>query len=402
MNTARFGRDLEKISKVDRLKGRTGIEDPNCMFRKNTIAMLASVAFLLSGCTVDNVADKNDSNTVEASNVAKGAAELPKWIFSPDMIFPAGRSLKRPEDGVVLNDGRLIVADQDEGLRFVSPDGNSRPFGKMMEAGYKNDPPENEGGANGVSVSPKGNFIIVSDVYKGGIYSVDPVTEATEKIYQHEFGVNSAGQDSNGGVWFTQSTRNDIKNGSKNLWRSVAVATPDGALFYIGPPKDGARPAPIKLGDGFVFANGLALDEKAGYLYLAETLTGKVIRYRADFATGEVTEKTDFYNAGRAIDNIELDQRGRIWMALPLHNEIIVLDPTNRKATTIFRVSTPKGDEIIKNIDQLIRDGKPWLEHFTPDVWSPAPGAMTGVIFSPNDGPVYVSGLGNALIRLER
>ena len=43
----------------------------------------------------------------------------PHWAFQPEMIFPADRSLTRAEDGVALEDGRLIVADQTHGLRLI-------------------------------------------------------------------------------------------------------------------------------------------------------------------------------------------------------------------------------------------------------------------------------------------
>ncbi|QQS32104.1 MAG: SMP-30/gluconolactonase/LRE family protein [Acidobacteriota bacterium] len=371
------------------------------MFREQTRALMVMTALVLTGCTAGNVDDTITANHGPRNN-RESVAETPTWTFSPDMIFPANRSLKRPEDGIALADGRLIVADQSDGLRLVSQDGSTTPFGKMKEAGYSNDPPDDEGGANGVSLDPTGKYILVSDVYKGGIYRVDAETEATEKIYQHMYGVNAARQDSNGGVWFTQSTRNAIDKGSQNLWRSVAVPTPDGALFYLAPKDVGVRLEPIRLEDGFLFANGLALDEKDGYLYLAEMFAGRILRYRLDVPAGKVSDKTTFYADGRPIDNIELDGNGRLWMALPLQNEIVSIDIATKQATSVFRVSTPKSESTLMEIEVLMREGKPWLELFTSDVWDPAPGAITGMILSPNNGPVYVTGLGNAVIKLER
>ena len=35
-------------------------------------------------------------------------------------------------------------------------------------------------------------------------------------------------------------------------------------------------------------------------------------------------------------------------------------------------------------------------------LWEPGPGLITGMILSPDDGPVYLTGLGNALIQLTR
>jgi hypothetical protein len=42
------------------------------------------------------------------------------------------------------------------------------------------------------------------------------------------------------------------------------------------------------------------------------------------------------------------------------------------------------------------------MELLTPALWTPLPGIVTGVIFGPDESSVYVTGLGNALIRLER
>ena len=57
---------------------------------------------------------------------------------------------------------------------------------------------------------------------------------------------------------------------------------------------------------------------------------------------------------------------------------------------------------MIATIDARIKEDVSWLELFSPTHWDPAPGAMTGMILSPEDGTVYVTGLGNAIIRLPR
>ncbi len=78
---------------------------------------------------------------------APGGDETPpqSWTFDPSMLFPADGSLLRPEDGVALPGGRLLVADQAAGLRLVGTDGRGEPFGTMPAAGYRHDPPEHSG-----------------------------------------------------------------------------------------------------------------------------------------------------------------------------------------------------------------------------------------------------------------
>jgi sugar lactone lactonase YvrE len=288
------------------------------------------------------------------------------------MIFPADRSLNRPESGVGLKDGRIVVADQVDGLRLVQTDGSSRPFGKFAEAGYLHDPPKIVGGPNGVTLEPSGTQIIVADVFRGGIYRVDVETEATELDYQHDFGVNMARTDRSGGIWFTQSTRNHPENGEAELWRAVETPTPDGALWYIPPPTGGEERTAVQLVDDFYFANGIALDEDAGYLYVAETMGNRVYQFRVDVAAGQVSNRT------------------------------VVLDPATGIAQSVFRLSTPESEELVETIEARLQAGQPWLQYMTPPLWEPGPGPITGMILTPNDGPVYASGLGDALIRLER
>jgi len=150
-----------------------------------------------------------------------GTATLPRWSFGPEMIFPADRSLNRPEDGVVLPDGRLVVADQVSGLRLLNADGSGRPFGRFAEAGYRHSPPEIVSTINGVTLEPSGTHILGADVFRGGIYRENVGTEAVERVYQHPFGVNTARGDRSGGIWFTQSTRNGPEHGERDLFRSV-------------------------------------------------------------------------------------------------------------------------------------------------------------------------------------
>lgn len=346
---------------------------------------LVSTAIILASC----------------ASFERNTAALPRWSFKPEMIFPADRSLTRPEDGVALTDGRLIVADQVDGLRLVRSDGSSRPFGKFADAGYLHSPPEIVGGPNGVTLEPGGTHILVSDVFRGGIYRVDIVTEATERIYQHRYGVNMARGDRSGGIWFTQPTQNNPEHGEEELFRAVAVAIPDGGLFYLPPSKAGEKRSAVQRVEGLNFANGIALDETAGYLYMAETMGSRVLRMRLDVATGQVSDQTVALEVNHP-DNLELDQHNRLWIASPVRSEIVVFDPATETAESVFRISTQESEELIATIEARIREGAPWLDLMAPNLWVPGPGLITGMILPPDEGPVYLTGLGNALIQLKR
>jgi hypothetical protein len=45
--------------------------------------------------------------------------------------------------------------------------------------------------------------------------------------------------------------------------------------------------------------------------------------------------------------------------------------------------------------------GESRMELFTPASWAPLPGPITGIIVG-QSGPVYATGLGNALLKLPR
>ena len=340
------------------------------------------------------------SVSVSFSGCKPKVAELPRWSFSSEMIFPADRSLNRPEDGVVLADGRLIVADQVHGLWLLEPDGTGRAFGKFAEAGYLHSPPEIVSTINGVTLEPSGSHILGADVFRGGIYRVNVATEEVEKVYQHPFGVNMARGDSGGGIWFTQSTRNGPEFGERDLFRSVDVPTPDGALYYLPPVGNGDERAAVLLADGLLFGNGLVLDEEAGHLYVSETFKG-VLRFTVDVESGTVSDRTTVLDHVKP-DNLELDAHNRLWIALPVTNEIGVLDLESGNFETVFSLMTPEKETMVEAITAHIEAGESWLDLFGPQLWEPAPGAMTGMILSPDDGTVYVSTIGNGLIRLDR
>ena len=355
------------------------------MMKKLIPIILLGAAAIVAGC----------------SSGDRTSATLTGWSFNPDMIFPADRSLNRPEDGVALQDGRVVVADQADGLRIVSADGSSRPFGKFADAGYVHNPPETVGGPNGVTLEPAGTHILVADVFRGGLYRVDITTEATELVYQHQFGINMARGDRSGGIWFTQSTQNKPEQGERDLFRSVDIPTPDGALYYLPPRNGGESCVAVPLVEGLSFANGLVLDETGGYLYMAETMAGRVLRYRLDVQAGRVTDQTVALE-GVKPDNLELDRHNRLWIANLVRNEIVVLNLATGTAQSVFRISTPKSEQVISEIESRIREGKSWVKLLSPPLWEPSPGPITGFVLSADDGPVYVTGLGNALIQLKR
>ncbi|MCH8492729.1 MAG: SMP-30/gluconolactonase/LRE family protein [Idiomarina sp.] len=316
-------------------------------------------------------------------------------------LFPADRTLNRPEDGVMLADGTLLVADQVHGLAALSPDGSKRPFGDFAAAGYVHQPPERSAGPNGVALEPDGIHVLVADIFTGAIYRVNTESEHVELAYQHEFGANAARSDSSGAIWFTQSTENSGPDSEARMFAAVDMRSLDGALFRVAPPgADGLRSAAELKVPGMAFANGLAIDETRGQIYVAEVMADRIVGYRLNVASGELSE-------GRVVaevptpDNIELDALGRLWVASPIANALLVVDPDSGHWLTAFYLKTPEHQAVFAEWQRRGATGEPRLELFGPDMWSPLPGLLTGMILTTEGGPIYLTGLGDTLVKLE-
>lgn len=331
------------------------------------------------------------------------AAPQPR-TFEQGTLFPATRGLARAEDGVVLPDGRIVVADQRHGLTLIATDGSIRPFGKFAEAGYVHAAPASPAGPNGVELEADGAHILVADVFTGGIYRTNVATEETQRIYAHAFGANTAVADSSGAIWFTQSTENVAgpETEARLLGVPMTQYVTDGALYRIAPPGAGGTrgQAQLVLND-LGFANSIVIDEKRGELFLSETMKDQVTAYKLSVADGALTDRRVVASV-LSPDNIEMDGAGMLWAASPVHNEIVVINPDTGETRSAFRAQTEANDRMSAEWRRRTQAREPLLDLFTPDLWAPMPGLVTGVILTPGGGPFYVSGLGDALLKLER
>ncbi len=119
-----------------------------------------------------------------------------------------------------------------------------------------------------------------------------------------------------------------------------------------------------------------------------------------DPEAGTLSERTVLVDSVFA-DNLELDGAGRLWIALPLTNEVLVVTTATGARQTPFRALTAAQQEVAAEFVRRGQAGLPRLELFTPAQWAPLPGPVTGVIVG-REGPVFLAGLGNALVRLPR
>ncbi|MFC2953592.1 SMP-30/gluconolactonase/LRE family protein [Marinicaulis aureus] len=357
--------------------------------------LLAAIGVGVCACAPSTEPDR----TTDQTSVTEETKD-PHWTFADGEVFPADRTLQRPEDGVVLSDGRLLIADRAHGLIALSPDGSHRPFGNFAAAGYEYAPPEKNAGPNGVAFEPDGKHVLVADVFTGAIYRVDVAAETTELIYTHDYGVNTVLADTTGAIWFTQSTENNGPDSEERLFAAVDAPFADGALFRLAPDRNGGTRAALKV-DGLDFANGFVIDEDRGEIFVAETVGGRINGFTVSFDTGEITERRLVVNI-LGPDNIEMDEGGQLWVASPIGNEVLLLDPETGAARSVFHPQSDESDALIAEWRRRSETGESLMQLMGPDMWGPMPGLITGVVLTPDGGPVYISGLGDALLKLER
>lgn len=350
-----------------------------------------AIVVLMLAIACGEVSDRSSSDD-------QSCPSFPRWSYDAAHLFPANGSLVRPEDGTALPDGRLVVADEADGLRLIESDGSNRPFGDFASIGYSHNPPDFPGGANGVTLDNDGVHVLVADIYTGMVYRVSTETEAVTVIYDHPYGINAVDRDRTGAIWFTQSTDNTPEEGAAGLFADVNVSVPTGALFRL--PGSGAEMSAQAeaVVEGIYFANGLAFDNAQEHLYVAELMLDRVLRYRVDVDAGTVSDRM-VYATVLTPDNLALDADDNLWVASPIANSVLVVDGQCGSLHTVFHASSEGNARRSAEWVRRSHLGEGRLELFVPELWDPLPGALTGMFSSLDGETIYLAGLGNALLR---
>jgi len=350
------------------------------------IYVLLLFLFTLMSC---NSPKSND----EINNKEESKNQLTYLTFQKENLFPGNGSLLRAEDGVSLEDGRIIVVDQAKGLRLIEKDGSNRPFGDFSAAGFLHLPPEQIAGPNGMTLEHDEQHILMSDVADGKIYRINVATEKVEMIYDHPYGVNTIYRDKTGALWFSQSAES-INLGE--MFQAANLPVPTGAIFRMADLKS----APVKILDSLYFANGITMDKDEKHMFVAETMMDRVHKLEVDNKTGEVDYIGVATNVGTP-DNLLIDKEGRLIVASPLYNQVIAIDFNNHSRHIIFDGSTKDNLKITNEWNRRSHLGMERLELLSPDLFNPLPGLLTGMFFS-NDGQnLYITNLGNDLLKLD-
>jgi sugar lactone lactonase YvrE len=350
------------------------------------IYVLLLFVFTLMSC---NSPKSND----EINNKEESKNQLTYLTFHKEYLFPGDGSLLRSEDGVSLEDGRIIVVDQAKGLRLIEKDGSNRPFGDFSAAGFLHLPPEQIAGPNGMILEHDGQHILMSDVADGKIYRINVATEKVEMIYDHPYGVNTIYRDKTGALWFSQSAESTNMG---ELSQAANLPVPTGAIFRMSDLKS----TPVKILDSLYLANGITMDKDEKHLFVAEMMMDRVHKLEVDNKTGEVNYIGVAANVGTP-DNLLIDKEGRLIVASPLYNQVVAVDFKNHSQHIIFDGSTKDNLKITNEWKRRSHLGMERLEILSPDLYNPLPGLLTGMFYSNDGQTLYIANLGNDLLKLD-
>jgi sugar lactone lactonase YvrE len=353
---------------------------------RHYIYVLLLFIFTLMSC---NSPKSND----EINNKEESKNQPTFLTFQKENLFPGDGSLLRAEDGVSLEDGRIIVVDQAKGLRLIEKDGNNRPFGDFYATGFLHLPPEQIAGPNGMILEHDGQHILMSDVADGKIYRINVATEKVEMIYDHPFGVNTIYRDKTGALWFSQSAESTNLG---EMFQAANLPVPTGAIFRMADLKS----APVKILDSLYFANGITMDKDEKHLFVAETMMDRVHKLEVDNTTGKVNYIGVVANVGTP-DNLLIDKEGRLIVASPLYNQVVAVDFKNHSQHIIFDGSTKDNLKITNEWNRRSHLGIGRLELVSPDLFNPLPGLLTGMFYSNDGQTLYIANLGNDLLKLD-
>ena len=247
-----------------------------------------------------------------------------------------GHDLARPESVVAQPDGTLWVSDGRGGVTRIDANGNQQFF-----EGLGGEP-------NGLALADDGTFY-VANIGTGTIQKLNPNTGKVEEFLTEVDGVkltcaNFVFLDSKNRLWAAFSTREQI------WWPAAAHPRPDGFIVLID------EKGPRIVADGIYFTNEVRLDAREEYLYAAETMKNRILRFRVQ-PDGSLTDKEvygpDGLGLGAAVDGFAFDADGNLWVTLVIRNGVGIITPDG----DYHVVFEDANDALLSTFEQKIADG---------------------------------------------
>lgn len=238
--------------------------------------------------------------------MARGSA-IRSFTLDLDALSWTGRDLQRPESVVAEPDGTLWASDGRGGVMRIDLDG-----GQELRPGWGGEP-------NGLAIDPDGN-LVTANIALGRVQRMSrdgQVSTVLEEVDgQRTTSANFVFYDRRGRLWVTCLTRED------HWWPAVAHRRPDGFIVLVD--ERGAR----IVADGIYATNEARLDAEERYLYVAETMQARILRFpvRSDGSLGDrEVFGPDGLGTGGFVDGFAFDADGNLWVTTVVRNGLGVL-----------------------------------------------------------------------------
>lgn len=207
--------------------------------------------------------------------------------------------------------------------------------------------------------------LLVTSISRGLVYEVPVDGGEARAVLEAGGGPNGMAEDAAGAIWIAQNGGTIVASRSDRpvapglqRWAgggepedvpltgldapNDCVLAPDGRIWFTDPRGSAAgdRPQPGRLcaydcatgtltvlREGLLYPNGLAFGPDPAELYLAETITRRILRFRVDGAGDALGEPDVFAElpAGEP-DGIAFDARGRLHVAATTADCVVVFD----------------------------------------------------------------------------
>jgi gluconolactonase len=259
-------------------------------------------------------------------------SRINSFTLDIDQLGWTGQDLQRPESVVAEPDGTLWTSDGRGGVTRIDPDG-----GQTLLGGWGGEP-------NGLAIDPDGN-LVTANIALGRVQRMTrdgQVSTVLEEVDgQRTTSANFVFYDRRGRLWLTCLTRED------HWWPAVAHPRPDGFIVLVD--DRGAR----IVADGIHATNEARLDADEQYLYVAETMKARILRFpvRTDGSLGDrEVFGPDGLGLGGFVDGFTFDADGNLWVTTVVRNGLGVL---TRDGDWHVVVEDPREDVLAAFVDKL-------------------------------------------------
>jgi len=195
----------------------------------------------------------------------------------------------------------------------------------FASAGYK----VNTLQSNGIFVDEDEQYVYLADLYEGFVFRCNLESGLVKVLFQHTSGINDLVQDSTGRLWFTVSALNSAGGA---VYGSLGKPDNTGSLWTYD-PVSGYR---TKIWGNLWFANGVAINEATGTIFVSETTANRVTRFAVDFAAGNVTSGPYTHAYVAVPDGIHVTPRGNLAIASVGTNRVFAASQSNAGTTWLL------------------------------------------------------------------